>query len=85
VLEEEVTSSGVGGQTSCLKHHVVSVVSVTDNSPRTNVSQFFIHLYLDTKYTVFGKVLDSLEVSDELEKSPVSEKTEPHSDVCVKN
>ncbi|XP_068422660.1 peptidyl-prolyl cis-trans isomerase-like 3 isoform X1 [Clinocottus analis] len=62
-----------------LKHNVRGVVSMANNGPNTNGSQFFFTYakqpHLDMKYTVFGKIIDGLETLDELEKLPVNEKT----------
>ncbi|XP_049618079.1 peptidyl-prolyl cis-trans isomerase-like 3 isoform X1 [Syngnathus scovelli] len=62
-----------------LKHNVRGVVSMANNGPNTNGSQFFFTYakqpHLDMKYTVFGKIIDGLEALDELEKLPVHEKT----------
>ncbi|XP_041498474.1 peptidyl-prolyl cis-trans isomerase-like 3 [Microtus oregoni] len=62
-----------------LKHNVRGVVSMANNGPNTNGSQFFItygkQLHLDMRHTVFGKVIDGRETLDELEKLPVNEKT----------
>ncbi|XP_057648623.1 peptidyl-prolyl cis-trans isomerase-like 3 [Chionomys nivalis] len=83
------TSTGWGGSSVCrkfkdeyseyLKHNVRGVVSLANNGPNTNGSQFSITYgkqpHLDMRYTVFGKVMDGLETSDELEKLPVNEKT----------
>ncbi|ELK04828.1 Peptidyl-prolyl cis-trans isomerase-like 3 [Pteropus alecto] len=73
-----------------LKHSVRGVVSMANNGPNTNGSQFFITYgkqpHLDMKYTVFGKVIDGLETLDELEKLPVNEKTyRPLNDVHIKD
>nr|XP_005014595.3 peptidyl-prolyl cis-trans isomerase-like 3 isoform X3 [Anas platyrhynchos] len=73
-----------------LKHSVRGVVSMANNGPNTNGSQFFITYgkqpHLDMKYTVFGKVIDGLESLDELEKLPVNEKTyRPLNDVRIKD
>ncbi|XP_023074357.1 peptidyl-prolyl cis-trans isomerase-like 3 isoform X1 [Piliocolobus tephrosceles] len=71
-------------------HNVRGVVSMANNGPNTNGSQFFITYgkqpHLDMKYTVFGKVIDGLETLDELEKLPVNEKTyRPLNDVHIKD
>ncbi|XP_055429059.1 peptidyl-prolyl cis-trans isomerase-like 3 isoform X2 [Bubalus kerabau] len=92
VLEGEVTVSGARS----LKTNIVNilsvrgVVSMANNGPNTNGSQFFITYgkqpHLDMKYTVFGKVIDGLETLDELEKLPVNEKTyRPLNDVHIKD
>lgn len=72
------------------QHNVRGVVSMANNGPNTNGSQFFITYgkqpHLDMKYTVFGKVIDGLETLDELEKLPVNEKTyRPLNDVHIKD
>ena len=49
--------------------------------PDTNGSQFFITFapapHLDGKNTVFGKVIEGIEVLDDLEKIPVDKKSRP--------
>ncbi|XP_074650589.1 peptidyl-prolyl cis-trans isomerase-like 3 [Tubulanus polymorphus] len=62
-----------------LKHNKRGMISMANNGPNTNGSQFFITYgkqpHLDMKYTVFGKVIDGLDVLDEFEKLEVAEKT----------
>ncbi|GFW90906.1 peptidyl-prolyl cis-trans isomerase-like 3 [Trichonephila clavipes] len=62
-----------------LKHNTRGIISMANNGPNTNGSQFFITYakqpHLDMKYTIFGKVIDGLETLDELEKLPVNSKT----------
>ncbi|KAK2187239.1 hypothetical protein NP493_172g02054, partial [Ridgeia piscesae] len=62
-----------------LKHNTRGMVSMANNGPNTNSSQFFI-IYdkqpqLNMKYTVFAKVIDGWDTLNELEKQPVQEKT----------
>ncbi|CAL1526514.1 unnamed protein product [Lymnaea stagnalis] len=61
-----------------LKHSTRGIVSMANNGPDTNASQFFITYnkqpHLDMKYTVFGRVIDGFDTLDTLEKLPVSEK-----------
>lgn len=71
-----------------LKHNVRGIVSMANNGPNTNGSQFFITYakqpHLDQKYTVFGKVIDGLEVLDDLESLEINEKNyRPLSDVRI--
>ncbi|XP_061714704.1 peptidyl-prolyl cis-trans isomerase-like 3 [Cydia pomonella] len=62
-----------------LKHNARGMVSMANNGPNTNGSQFFITYgeqpHLDLKYTLFGRVLDGFEALDDLEKMAVNPKT----------
>ncbi|KAL1464893.1 hypothetical protein WDU94_004500 [Cyamophila willieti] len=64
-----------------LKHSERGVVSMANNGPNTNASQFFLtyaaHAHLDLKYTIFGKVIDGWETLDNLEKLPVNPNHKP--------
>ncbi|XP_050442078.1 peptidyl-prolyl cis-trans isomerase-like 3 [Adelges cooleyi] len=93
------THTGKGGQSiwgrkfedefkENLKHKERGVVSMANNGPNTNASQFFITYAaqpnLDLKYTIFGRVIDGFEAIDEIEKLPVNTKNfKPLSDVRI--
>nr|XP_023025102.1 peptidyl-prolyl cis-trans isomerase-like 3 [Leptinotarsa decemlineata] len=71
-----------------LKHNTKGIVSMANNGPNTNGSQFFFSYapqpHLDLKYTVFGKVIDGLDTLDELEKVPVNPKNfRPVNDIRI--
>ncbi|KHJ83820.1 peptidyl-prolyl cis-trans isomerase, cyclophilin-type, partial [Oesophagostomum dentatum] len=64
-----------------LRHDGRGTVSMANNGPNTNKSQFFITYakqpHLDLKYTVFGKVIDGFDALDELETIKVDAKYRP--------
>lgn len=61
------------------------MLSMANNGPNTNGSQFFISYaaqpHLDNQYTIFGKVIDGFEVLEVIEKVPVGKKNRPLTDV----
>jgi len=92
------TGTGKGGQSiygkpfkdeinSELKHDRRGILSMANSGPNTNGSQFFItyakHVTLDGKYTIFGKVIDGLEVLNKLEKEPTGKFNKPLNDVRI--
>jgi peptidyl-prolyl cis-trans isomerase-like 3 len=64
-----------------LRHNARGVVSMANKGVDSNGSQFFITFapapHLDGKNTVFGKVIEGIEVLDDLEKIPVDKKSRP--------
>lgn len=62
-----------------LRHNERGMLSMANNGPNTNASQFFLTYaaqpHLDLKYTLFGRVIDGFDALDELEKLPVHHKT----------
>lgn len=71
-----------------LKHNNRGIVSMANNGPDTNGSQWFITYnkqpHLNMKYTIIGRVIDGFETLDELEKLPVNEKNyRPLNDVKI--
>ncbi|CAN0465836.1 unnamed protein product [Ectocarpus sp. 12 AP-2014] len=62
---------------------------MASKGPNTNKSQFFITYtrqpHLNNVYTVFGKVIDGLDVLDVIEKAPVGKKERPLTDMIIKH
>lgn len=65
------------------------VVSMANNGPDTNASQFFITYsaqpHLNNKYTVFGQVIDGWEVLDAMERIPVGKKSRPLTEIKLES
>ncbi|KAK9723039.1 Peptidyl-prolyl cis-trans isomerase cyp10 [Basidiobolus ranarum] len=75
---------------STLKHNTRGILSMANSGPDTNGSQFFITYgkqpHLDTKYTVFGKVIDGADTTlDAIEKVTVDEKNRPIQDIRIRS
>jgi peptidylprolyl isomerase len=62
-------------------------ISMANAGPNTGGSQFFINLvdnnFLDTKHPVFGKVIEGMEVVDEIAKVKTDAKDKPLEDVVI--
>ncbi|HEY9583175.1 MAG TPA: peptidylprolyl isomerase [Candidatus Paceibacterota bacterium] len=56
--------------------NITGAVSMANSGPNTNGSQFFINVvdntYLDGKYTVFGRVLDGMDIAIKISNMPVN-------------
>ncbi|KAL2919698.1 Peptidyl-prolyl cis-trans isomerase cyp10 [Polyrhizophydium stewartii] len=70
-----------------LKHNARGIVSMANRGPDTNGSQFFItyakQSHLDSKYTVFAKVIDGMDTLEALEKVPVDGSSRPLQEVRI--
>lgn len=94
------TGTGRGGQSiwgknfqdefdGPLTHSGRGVVSMANKGKNTNSSQFFITYkpakHLDRKHTIFGKVIDGLDVLDKMEATPTDEASRPTRDIVIKD
>jgi peptidyl-prolyl cis-trans isomerase-like 3 len=70
-----------------LKHSKRGVLSMANSGKNTNGSQFFItykaHGHLNGKYTVFGHVIDGMEVLDKFERTPSDAADRPLQDIIL--
>ncbi len=69
--------------------NVAGTISMANAGPNTNGSQFFINVrdnnFLDTKHTVFGKVVEGMDVVRAIEATPTDSTDKPIDSVVIKS
>jgi peptidyl-prolyl cis-trans isomerase-like 4 len=74
-----------------LKHNVKGLIATANPGPNLNNSQFYITLvdnelpYLDNKHTIFGKVIEGLDVIDEMNKAFCDKDGKPLKPIYIKH
>ena len=72
-----------------LRHNKRGMLSMANSGPNTNGSQFFFsykaHPHLNGKYTVFGQVIDGMDVLDRMEKTPCDASDRPVQEIKLKS
>lgn len=70
-------------------HNIMGTISMANAGPNTNGSQFFINThdnnFLDTRHTVFGRVIKGLDVVREIENVAIEGPDRPIDDVIVES
>ncbi|HKL23283.1 MAG TPA: peptidylprolyl isomerase, partial [Candidatus Nanoarchaeia archaeon] len=68
-------------------HNKRGTISMANAGPNTGSSQFFINLidnnFLDRQHPVFGKVIQGMDVADEIAKVPTDNNDKPLKEVKI--
>lgn len=74
---------------SAENHNDVGTIAMANSGPNTNGSQFFINVnpnnFLDGKHTVFGKVVEGMDVVAAIEGTPTDGSDRPLSPVIIES
>ena len=70
-------------------HNIIGTISMANAGPNTNGSQFFINAdnnnFLDAKHTVFGKIIEGIDIVEKIENVAVDSRDCPIDDVIIES